>query len=128
MRGILAGLHSEDDDSRQLDALSQLCDILSIGTEDSLASFSVDAFVPPLVTLLACEYSPDIMLLSARALTHLCDVLPSSCAAIVHYGAIPCLCARLLTIEYIDLAEQVLPLPRPIPTPLSPVVLHNLAQ
>ncbi|CBI37879.3 unnamed protein product, partial [Vitis vinifera] len=48
------------------------------------------------------------MLLAARALTHLCDVLPSSCAAVVHYGAVSCFCARLLTIEYMDLAEQSL--------------------
>lgn len=48
------------------------------------------------------------MLLAARALTHLADVLPSSRASIVHYGALPGFCARLLTIEYIDLAEQSL--------------------
>ena len=53
------------------------------------------------------ESNPDIMLLAARALTHLCDVLPSSCAAVVHYGAVSCFCARLLTIEYMNLAEQV---------------------
>jgi E3 ubiquitin-protein ligase TRIP12 len=51
--------------------------------------------------------SPDVMLLAARALANLVDVLPSSCSAVVHYGAIQCFCARLLTIEYMDLAEQV---------------------
>ncbi|OEL12925.1 E3 ubiquitin-protein ligase UPL3 [Dichanthelium oligosanthes] len=48
------------------------------------------------------------MLLAARALANLVDVLPSSCSAVVHYGAIQCFCARLLTIEYMDLAEQSL--------------------
>ncbi|AQK67615.1 Putative hect E3 ubiquitin ligase [Zea mays] len=52
--------------------------------------------------------SPDVMLLAARALSNLVDVLPSSCSAVVHYGAIQCFCARLLTIEYMDLAEQSL--------------------
>ena len=108
LKRILSGLKAEGEDERQLEALSQLCELLSIGTEESLSSFSVDSFVPVLVGLLNYEYSPDIMLLAARALTHLCDVLPSSCAAVVHYGAVPCFCARLLTIEYIDLAEQVL--------------------
>jgi E3 ubiquitin-protein ligase TRIP12 len=107
LKRILSGLRAEGEDDRQLEALSQLCELLSIGTEESLSSFSVDSFVPVLVGLLNYEYSPDIMLLAARALTHLCDVLPSSCAAVVHYGAVPCFCARLLTIEYIDLAEQV---------------------
>ena len=83
--------------------------MLSIGTEESLSTFSVDSFVPVLVGLLNHESNPDIMLLAARALTHLCDVLPSSCAAVVHYGAVSIFCARLLTIEYMDLAEQVVP-------------------
>ncbi len=48
------------------------------------------------------------MLLAARALTFLADVLPSSCSSIVRHGAVPAFCARLLTIEYIDLAEQSL--------------------
>ena len=36
------------------------------------------------------------------------DILPNSRGAIVHYGALPAFCSRLLTIEYIDLAEQSL--------------------
>ncbi len=58
--------------------------------------------------LLNSEHNPDIMLLAARALTFLADVLPSSCSSIVRHGAVPAFCARLLTIEYIDLAEQSL--------------------
>lgn len=108
LKRILSGLKADGEEGRQLEALSQLCELLSIGTEESLSSFTVDSFVPVLVGLLNHEYNPDMMLLAARALTHLCDVLPSSCAAVVHYGAVPCLCARLLTIEYIDLAEQSL--------------------
>ena len=54
------------------------------------------------------ENNADIMLMAARALTFMADVLPTSCGAIVRHGAVPALCARLLTIEYIDLAEQSL--------------------
>ncbi|KAJ8467986.1 hypothetical protein OPV22_030538 [Ensete ventricosum] len=108
LKKILTGLRADGEEGRQVEALTQLCDMLSIGTEDSLGSFSVDSFVPVLVGLLNHESNPDIMLLAARALTHLCDVLPSSCSAVVHYGAVPCFCARLLTIEYMDLAEQSL--------------------
>lgn len=60
------------------------------------------------VQLLGMEHNPDIMLLAARALTFMADVLPASCSAIVRHGAVPAFCARLLTIEYIDLAEQSL--------------------
>ncbi|KAI4376112.1 hypothetical protein MLD38_013904 [Melastoma candidum] len=108
LKKILSGLRPDGEEGRQVEALTQLCDMLSIGTEDSLSTFSVDSFVPVLVGLLNHESNPDIMLLAARALTHLCDVLPSSCAAVVHYGAVSCFCARLLTIEYMDLAEQSL--------------------
>ncbi|KAL0923505.1 hypothetical protein M5K25_007564 [Dendrobium thyrsiflorum] len=108
LKKILAGLRADGEEGRQVEALTQLCELLSIGTEDSLGSFSVDSFVPVLVGLLNHESNPDVMILAARALTHLCDVLPSSCAAVVHYGAVPCFCARLLTIEYMDLAEQSL--------------------
>ncbi|GMY05450.1 E3 ubiquitin-protein ligase UPL3 [Fagus crenata] len=108
LKKILSGLRADGEEGRQVEALTQLCDMLSIGTEESLSTFSVDSFVPVLVGLLNHESNPDIMLLAARALTHLCDVLPSSCAAVVHYGAVSCFCARLLTIEYMDLAEQSL--------------------
>ncbi|XP_042478317.1 E3 ubiquitin-protein ligase UPL3-like [Macadamia integrifolia] len=108
LKKILAGLRADGEEGRQVEALTQLCEMLSIGTEESLSTFSVDSFVPVLVGLLNHESNADIMLLAARALTHLCDVLPSSCAAVVHYGAVTCFCARLLTIEYMDLAEQSL--------------------
>ncbi|KAG5064939.1 hypothetical protein AAZX31_04G003500 [Glycine max] len=108
LKKILSGLRADGEEGRQVEALTQLCDMLSIGTEDSLSTFSVDSFVPVLVGLLNHESNPDVMLLAARALTHLCDVLPSSCAAVVHYGAVSIFCARLLTIEYMDLAEQSL--------------------
>ncbi|KAF8405417.1 hypothetical protein HHK36_010323 [Tetracentron sinense] len=108
LKKILSGLRADGEEGRQVEALTQLCELLSIGTEDSLSTFSVDSFVPVLVGLLNHESNADIMLLAARALTHLCDVLPSSCAAVVHYGAVSCFCARLLTIEYMDLAEQSL--------------------
>ena len=48
------------------------------------------------------------MLLAARAITHLADVMPAACSSIVRHGAVAVLCSRLLSIEYIDLAEQSL--------------------
>ncbi|XAR59835.1 Ubiquitin--protein ligase [Bertholletia excelsa] len=108
LKKILSGLRADGEEGKQIEALTQLCEMLSIGTEESLSTFSVDSFVPVLVGLLNHEGNPDIMILAARALTHLCDVLPSSCAAVVQYGAVSCFVARLLTIEYMDLAEQSL--------------------
>jgi E3 ubiquitin-protein ligase TRIP12 len=39
LKRILAGLQAEGDESRRLSSLMQLCEMLSIGTEDSLAAF-----------------------------------------------------------------------------------------
>lgn len=114
LKKILSGLRADGEEGKQVEALTQLCEMLSIGTEESLSTFSVDSFVPVLVGLLNHESNPDIMLLAARALTHLVDVLPSSCAAVVHYGAVSCFVARLLTIEYMDLAEQVRLISNPV--------------
>ncbi len=74
------------------------------------------------VHLLNSEHNADIMLLAARALTFLADVLPSSCSAIVRHGAVPAFCARLLTIEYIDLAEQSL---QARPPAAAPACMHR---
>ena len=60
------------------------------------------------IGLLQTDHNPDIMLLAARSLTFLADVLPTCCGTIVRHGAVPALCERLLNIEYIDLAEQSL--------------------
>lgn len=214
MQGIISGLKQADDDSAQLTALTDLCELLSISTEESLTTFPVDQIVPllvgvvagvrlcvslgaeggcnapclacaahclllgngaaesrsllplltltrtlhatvqphllparaglpgqayslwsatasltcclparltlcnnmhtpallpssPQVQLLGAEHNPDIMLLAARALTYMADV-PGLTSSIVRHGAVPAFCARLLTIEYIDLAEQSL--------------------
>nr|XP_043631865.1 E3 ubiquitin-protein ligase UPL3-like [Erigeron canadensis] len=108
LKNILSDLRAYGEQGKQIEALSQLCNILAVGTEDTLSGFSVESFVPVLVGLMNYEINPDMMLLATRAITHLCDALPSSCMSAVDHGAIPCLVARLLTIEYMDLAEQSL--------------------
>lgn len=60
------------------------------------------------VTLLQESEVADVLLLSARGLTYLADVMPSSCSIIVRHQAIPVLCEKMLKIEYIDVAEQSL--------------------
>ena len=51
-------------EGRQIEALTQLCEMLSIGIEESLSTFSLDSFVPVLVGLLNHESNPNIMLLA----------------------------------------------------------------
>lgn len=108
IKAILANIRDDDDDASQIVALNELCEYISISTEESMVTFPMEHAVPLLVDLLGREDNPDIMLLAARALTFLADVFPPSSIFIIRHNAVPALCARLLTIEYIDLAEQCL--------------------
>ena len=79
-----------------------------MATEESLPAISTEQIVPTLARLLNWEHNPDIMLLSARAITHLLDVMPSSASAVIRSSIVTSLCNKLLNIEYIDVAEQSL--------------------
>ncbi|KAK8961507.1 E3 ubiquitin-protein ligase UPL4 [Platanthera guangdongensis] len=106
---ILSALDCGDADaSVQLASLTELCETLSFCMEDSLGHFPMDTALPVLVRLAGSEGNPDIMLLAIRAVTYLCDLMPRSADSIVRHGGLPVLCARLLSIEYLDVAEQSL--------------------
>lgn len=49
LQGILSGLKQVDDEAAQLASLSDLCELLSISTEESLTTFPVEQIVPMLV-------------------------------------------------------------------------------
>jgi E3 ubiquitin-protein ligase TRIP12 len=107
LNSLLTGLKSQDE-AMQLQCLIELCDFLSIGTEENMSGFSVDSFAPALVELLNMEHNPDMMLLACRALSYIMEALPTVSSALVGHQAVPALCQKLLNIEYIDLAEQAL--------------------
>ncbi|PMD27705.1 hypothetical protein NA56DRAFT_653552 [Hyaloscypha hepaticicola] len=113
LRDILNNLKQKDDPSLQFIALQELSEILLVSTEDNLSGhFSPDAFVKELVVLMQPsefgEENPDMMLLACRCLANLMEALPASTANVVYGGAVPILCAKLLEIHFIDLAEQAL--------------------
>ncbi|ORY81328.1 Svf1-like-domain-containing protein [Protomyces lactucae-debilis] len=102
------------DPSIQLIALSELANILSMSTEDSLAGFfQIDAFVSELVKIMKGpdafgEENSELMLLACRCLANLMEALPPATANVAYGNAVPVLCQKLLEIQYIDLAEQAL--------------------
>ncbi|EKX34155.1 hypothetical protein GUITHDRAFT_90563 [Guillardia theta CCMP2712] len=108
MKELLSYLKDHGNDVKQMEALTEICEVLSMGQEDILIGFNVDSFLPVLVELLNAEHNPEIMLLSCRAITHMLEVLPKSAAKVVTSGAVPIFCQRLLNIEFIDVAEQSL--------------------
>jgi len=77
-----------------------------MGTEETLGGFAVDQFIPPLIQLLNMDYNPEMMLLACRAIANMTEALPNSVHIIIASGAIPVICSKLMSIEYIDLAEQ----------------------
>ncbi|XP_073151453.1 E3 ubiquitin-protein ligase UPL4 [Henckelia pumila] len=105
---VLSRLSEEFEESAQLALLTELCELLSFCSDSSLSSLMADSFSPLLVKLARHEGTPDIMLLSIRAITYLCDANPRSSGFLVRHDAVPTLCQRLMAIEYLDVAEQCL--------------------
>ncbi|XP_024982786.1 E3 ubiquitin-protein ligase UPL4 isoform X2 [Cynara cardunculus var. scolymus] len=105
---VLSNLNEEIEESAQQAALMELCEILSFCTDSSLSSLMADSLSPILIKLARHESNPEIMLLSIRALTYLCDIYPRSAGFIVRHDGVTALCQRLLAIEYVDVAEQCL--------------------
>ncbi|KAK9124363.1 hypothetical protein Sjap_013965 [Stephania japonica] len=107
-RRILSSLKDDGCADRQLSALTELSDVLSFCTESSIACFSGETFAPVLVKLAKHESNTDIVLLAIRVVTYLCDVSPRSSSYLVRHNVVPALCAQLMAIEYLDVAEQCL--------------------
>lgn len=102
---LLEGLRSGDDSAIE-GALNELVQTLLMASEDSLAGFRPEQFAPTLHELLNVEHNPQLAILACRCLTNMLDAIPASSPAVA--SCIPSLCAKLLSIEYIDLAEQCL--------------------
>ncbi|KNC78139.1 hypothetical protein SARC_09418 [Sphaeroforma arctica JP610] len=107
-RHIVEAMNDWGDDAGQIVAVSQLCEQLSVATEETLTGFPTNAMVVSLVALMGAEYNPDLMLVATRTLTHLLEAKPSATTVVIRNQVVPVLCSKLLMIEYIDLAEQSL--------------------
>ncbi|OWK12731.1 hypothetical protein Celaphus_00014967, partial [Cervus elaphus hippelaphus] len=90
---LLQGLQASDE-SQQLQAVIEMCQLLVMGNEETLGGFPVKSVVPALMNH-AC-----------RALTYMMEALPRSSAVVV--DAIPVFLEKLQVIQCIDVAEQAL--------------------
>ena len=66
MNTLLSGLKADGDEALQLQCLMELCEFLSIGTEETMSHFSVDQFVATLTNLLTLDHNPEIMHILSR--------------------------------------------------------------
>ncbi|XP_070173831.1 E3 ubiquitin-protein ligase TRIP12-like isoform X3 [Littorina saxatilis] len=103
---LLQGLQAAGDEGQQLTAVMEMCQLLVMGTEDSLVGFPVKQVVPALITLLQMEHNFDIMNHACRALTYMMEALPRSSAIVV--DAVPVFLEKLQVIQCMDVAEQAL--------------------
>ncbi|TWW77861.1 E3 ubiquitin-protein ligase TRIP12 [Takifugu flavidus] len=123
---LLQGLQATGDESQQLQAAIEMCQLLVMGNEETLGGFPVKSvvhncshlgFLSDLVdpsrshlfsqiTLLQMEHNFDIMNHASRALTYMMEALPRSSAVVV--DAIPVFLEKLQVIQFIDVAEQAL--------------------
>ncbi|GCC17505.1 hypothetical protein chiPu_0017579 [Chiloscyllium punctatum] len=103
---LLQGLQATGDESQQLQAVIEMCQLLVMGNEETLGGFPVKSVVPALITLLQMEHNFDIMNHACRALTYMMEALPRSSAVVV--DAIPVFLEKLQVIQCIDVAEQAL--------------------
>mmetsp|Transcript_18004 Transcript_18004/g.26978 ORF Transcript_18004/g.26978 Transcript_18004/m.26978 type:complete len:1896 (+) Transcript_18004:97-5784(+) len=94
----------------QLVALQELCEVLSLATENLLQSLSPRELSRCVVAILNEKNTstPDIKLMAIRCLNNLMAALPGGPSLVATAGAIPPLCASVRTISYIDVAEEAL--------------------
>ncbi|KAL4220729.1 Ubiquitin-protein ligase [Mactra antiquata] len=103
---LLQGLQATGNEDQQLSAAIEMCQMLVMGNEDTLAGFPVKQVVPALITLLQMEHNFDMMNHACRALTYMMEALPRSSAVVV--DAVPVFLEKLQVIQCMDVAEQAL--------------------
>ena len=58
---LLQGLQATSDEGQQMQAVIEMCQMLVMGNEDTLAGFPVKQVVPALINLLGMEHNFDMV-------------------------------------------------------------------
>lgn len=103
---LLQGLQAVGDEGQQLQAVIEMCQMLVMGNEDTLAGFPIKQVVPALITLLSMDHNFEMMNHACRALTYMMEALPRSSAVVL--DAVPVFLEKLQVIQCMDVAEQSL--------------------
>ncbi|KAL1140424.1 hypothetical protein AAG570_000356 [Ranatra chinensis] len=103
---LLQGLQATSDEGQQMQAVIEMCQMLVMGNEDTLAGFPVKQVVPALINLLGMEHNFDMMNHACRALTYMMEALPRSSSVVL--DAVPVFLDKLQAIQCMDVAEQSL--------------------
>ncbi|XP_076344228.1 E3 ubiquitin-protein ligase TRIP12-like isoform X3 [Tachypleus tridentatus] len=119
---LVQGLQAAGDEGQQLQAVMEMCQLLVMGNEDTLAGFPVKQVVPALINLLSMEHNFDMMNHACRALTYMMEALPRSSAVVV--DAVPVFLEKLQVIQCMDVAEQSLTALEMLSRRHSKAILH----
>lgn len=104
---VVDRLVTPEDDTALLVTLEELSEMLSMSQEEQLVGFPLDTLAPVLVrTLQEHEDNPNIMLYAARVVAWLADIMPQAASVLARHDVVPVLCAPLMVITFIDVAEQ----------------------
>jgi len=122
VQSLLQGLQATGDEGQQLTAVIEMCQLLVMGNEDTLAGFPVKQVVPALISLLQMEHNFDMMHHACRALTYMMEALPRSSSVVV--DAVPVFLEKLQVIQCMDVAEQSLQALEMLSRRHSKAILH----
>lgn len=113
--GYLITSLQQSDENVKLTALTEMCQLLVMGNEETLAGFPMKQAVPLLLQCMSSSAASDfgaggdnyeLMNHACRALTYMMDALPRSTSLIA--DGISIFLEKLHTIECMDVAEQAL--------------------
>lgn len=101
---LLSALEDQDNEPAQESALREVTEMLLMGNEETLGGFRIEPFVSAFHALLDAENRPQVSIQACQALCNMLEALPASSGAVA--ACAESLCQKLLSIEYIDLAER----------------------
>ncbi|CAG9332469.1 UPL4_4 [Blepharisma stoltei] len=103
----LLNLMQSDDDMDVLTAVMQLSMHLAVAPEESFSSFPMEQTIATLVECLHRDL-PDISLYAIISLNHIMDTVTNSIAMMANAGGVAALSMKLMSFEYIDMAEHAI--------------------
>jgi E3 ubiquitin-protein ligase TRIP12 len=108
LQALLEDLKSDGDESRQFAALMELCNFVSVASEEALSSSRLEHFAAPLIKLLDMEHNPQMMMLAMRTVSNLLEVSTHIPHVFIRCGIVSTLYRRLQNVEYIEFAEHTI--------------------
>ncbi|CAD2216329.1 hypothetical protein ADEAN_000379100 [Angomonas deanei] len=97
---------SSGDDFREMQGLTQLCDIINSSSEGALTGINESNLVTAICACLRKDYNPELVLLAARSLTYLIDAAPNIVPTLSQESNLEAILSHLVSVEDIEVAQQ----------------------